>query len=340
MKATRLFLIFMCALTFLGGNGCNRQQATAPIAYVTNGVDPFWDLCAAGVRQAEAEFNIKCAVLMPANGLADQQRMLEDLLARGVRGIAVSTIAGEGQTQAINEACKKAVVITQDSDSPNSDRQVFIGTDNYKAGRACGQLVLDALPEGGSVMIFVGRMDQDNAKLRRQGVIDVLLGKNQMDVAKKEFSPLAGELKNDKFTILGTRTDQFDYAKAKSNAEDAIAAHGDLDCMVGLFAYNIPHCMEAVKAADKLGKIKLVSFDEHDVVLEAIKSGDVQGTVSQQPWKYGYESVRVLKALLDGDRSVIPANKFIEIPFLTVTKNNVGDFIAEKKKMEELGKKK
>jgi ribose transport system substrate-binding protein len=95
-----------------------------------------------------------------------------------------------------------------------------------------------------------------------------------------------------------------------------------------------------VKAADKLGKIKLVSFDEHDVVLEAIKSGDVQGTVSQQPWKYGYESVRVLKALLDGDRSVIPANKFIEIPFLTVTKNNVGDFIAEKKKMEELGKKK
>ena len=340
MKAMRLLLISLCALIFLGGTGCQRQQ-TAPIAYVTNGVDPFWDLCAAGVRQAEAKFNIKCAVLMPANGLADQQRMLEDLLARGVQGIAISTIAGEGQTQAINEACKKAVVITQDSDSPKSDRQVFIGTDNYKAGRACGQLVLDALPEGGSVMIFVGRMDQDNAKLRRQGVVDVLLGKDQTDMAKKDFSPLAGELKNDKFTILGTLTDQFDYAKAKSNAEEAIEAHKDnLDCMVGLFAYNIPHCMEAVKAAEKLGQIKLVSFDEHDVVLEAIKSGDVQGTVSQQPWKYGYESVRVLKALLDGDRSVIPENKFIEIPFLTVTKDNVGDFIAEKKKMEELGKKK
>jgi len=279
---------------------------------------------------------------MPANGLADQQRMLEDLLARGVQGIAISTIAGEGQTQAINEACKQAVVITQDSDSPNSDRQVFIGTDNYKAGRACGKLVLEALPEGGTVMIFVGRMDQDNAKLRRQGVVDVLLGRDQTNVTKKEYSPLAGELKNDKFTILGTLTDQFDYAKAKSNAEEAIETHKEtgLDCMVGLFAYNIPNCLEAVKAADKLGQIKLVSFDEHDSVLEAIKSGHVQGTVSQQPWKYGYESVRVLKSLLDNDHSVIPENKFIEIPFLSVTKENVDDFIVKKKKMEKLGKKK
>ena len=50
-----------------------------------------------------------------------------------------------------------------DADAPDSNRKVFVGVDNYDAGRMCGQLVKEALPEGGEVVIFVGRMEQDNA---------------------------------------------------------------------------------------------------------------------------------------------------------------------------------
>jgi ribose transport system substrate-binding protein len=49
--------------------------------------------------------------------------------------------------------------------------------DNYTAGRMCGELVREALPKGGKVMLFIGRLEQDNARLRRQGVIDALLGR-------------------------------------------------------------------------------------------------------------------------------------------------------------------
>jgi ribose transport system substrate-binding protein len=49
---------------------------------------------------------------------------------------------------------------------------------NYDAGRMCGELVKEAMPGGGSVMIFVGRVEQDNARLRRQGVIDELLDRS------------------------------------------------------------------------------------------------------------------------------------------------------------------
>ena len=46
---------------------------------------------------------------------------------------------------------------------------------NYDAGRLCGDLVQDAIPSGGTLMIFVGRIEQLNARQRRQGLIDALL---------------------------------------------------------------------------------------------------------------------------------------------------------------------
>ena len=64
------------------------------------------------------------------------------------------------------------------SDVPSSRRLCFVGIDNYVAGRMCGDLVKRALPDGGKIMIFVGRTEQDNARLRRQGLIDAVLGRS------------------------------------------------------------------------------------------------------------------------------------------------------------------
>ena len=54
--------------------GCVKPSEKSDFAYITNGVDPFWDLCAAGVRIAEEEFGVKCEVLMPTEGVVDQKR--------------------------------------------------------------------------------------------------------------------------------------------------------------------------------------------------------------------------------------------------------------------------
>jgi ribose transport system substrate-binding protein len=345
MKTTRFLLTFACASALLLGWGCNKstdpKKSTVTVAYVTNGVDPFWDLCAAGVRIAEKEFDIKCEVHMPTKGLVDQKRIMETLLAKGIDGIAISPIDAENQTAFINEAAKQTKLITHDADAPDSNRMLYIGTNNYKAGRALGKLVKDALPEGGEVMIFVGRLEQLNARQRRQGVIDELLGRPEQELTSAKFDPVdAKNLKAEgsKYIILDTRTDNFDKAKAKSNAEDTITKYENVACMVGLFAYNPPACLDAIREANRTGKIKVCGFDEQDALLQAIKDGHAQGTISQQPWKYGYESVKAMKRILEGDTSFIPANKFMEVPFLVVTKENVDEFWATKKKMAELGK--
>ena len=156
-------------------NGLASGSGKKKLAYVTNGVDPFWNTAAAGVRAAEKEFGVECEVLMPPKGAVDQKRMVEGLIARGVDGMAISPIDAKNQIDLINDAAARFPVITHDSDAPDSKRLCFVGMDNYKAGRAAGKLVKSALPQGGKVMIFVGRLEQLNAQQRRQGVIDELL---------------------------------------------------------------------------------------------------------------------------------------------------------------------
>jgi ribose transport system substrate-binding protein len=106
--------------------------------------------------------------------------------------------------------------------------------------------------------------------------------------------------------------------------------------MVGLFAYNAPNCLQAVKEADKLAQIKIVSFDEQDATLQGIIDGHIHGTVSQQPFEYGRESVRVLAALARNDPSVIPPDKFLEVSAVLVRRANVQDFWAKLKRLKGL----
>ena len=331
-------LTTLCLVTTLAScnRSANKSGGKPRVAYVTNGIDSFWVIAEAGAKAGGKKYDADVEVHMPAQGVADQKRIMEDLLTRGVDGIAISPIDAENQTPLINDAAARTKVITQDSDAPKSNRLFFIGMDNYVAGRMCGQLVKEAMPNGGKVMIFVGRLEQDNARLRRQGVIDEVLGRSH---DRTRYDPIDKELKSDKYTVIGTLTDGFDFNRAKGLAEESIAKHADLGCMVGLFAYNSPMCLEALKQAGKLNQIKVVAFDEQAETLQAIKDGTCHGTVVQNPYMYGMESVRVLAAMHRGDNSVVPASKFIDIPARQIRKDNVGPFWDDLKQKTGTGAK-
>lgn len=304
------------------------------VAFVTNQIADFWQIAKAGCEDAQKDFDIQVEVRMPSQATAvEQKRIVEDLITSGVDAIAISPLDADNQIDWLNGIGQKVPLITHDSDAPASDRLMYIGMDNYAAGRMCGELTKLALPEGGQVMLFIGRLEQDNSKYRRQGVIDVLMGRDRTmaDYASKadSWDPVDGEIKGDKYTVLGTLTDQGKPEVAQAKAEDAINTYPEMDAMVGLFEYNPPACYQALHKAGKLGQVKLVGFDENDTTLQAIKDGTCIGTVVQNPYMYGYESVRVLKALLQGDTSVIPDSRFIDIAPRMITKANVDDYWAD-----------
>ena len=81
-----------------------------------------------------------------------------------------------------------------------------------------------------------------------------------------------------------------------------------------------------MKDAGKLDKIKIVAFDEYDATLQGILDGEIHATVVQQPFEFGYQSVKLLKALIEGDKSVIPVGGILDIPEKVIRKDNAQEF--------------
>ena len=304
-------------------------QKKLRVAFVTNQIADFWNIAKAGCRDAEKDLGIEVDVKMPPEAtVIKQKQIVEDLITSGIQGIAISPLDADNQTEWLNGIADKLPLITHDSDAPASKRLAYIGMDNYKAGRMCGELIKQALPDGGAVMLFIGRLEQDNSKHRRQGVIDELFDRERPETLDKlSYDPVEGVLDSGKYKILGTLTDQGKTDVAKQKAADAINAYPDMKAMAGLFEYNPPACYQALKQAGKLGEIKLIGFDENDVTLQGIKDGTVTGTIVQDPYQYGYQSAKVLKDILEGKE----AKDFIDIPPRKVVKENVDEYWADLK---------
>jgi ribose transport system substrate-binding protein len=218
----------------------------------------------------------------------------------------MSPIDPANQVQMINDAAKQALIFTQDSDAPGSDRTCYIGTDNEAAGKQAGELIKEALPNGGKIMIFVGKIDVQNAKDRFEGIKEALAGSNVQ--------------------ILDVKTDNTDRIRAKANVADTLVTVPDIAGLVGLWDYNGPAILNAVKDAGKVGQVKIVCFDEDQETLAGVKDGSIFGTVVQQPFEFGRQAITLMSKYLRGDTSVIPADKRIIVPTKIIDKSTVDDF--------------
>jgi ribose transport system substrate-binding protein len=310
-------------------------RSPAHVAFVSNGVADFWTIAKAGALAAGKQLGCKVTVEFPGAGLSDQKRMLEDLVTRGIDGISVSPIDPANQGEVLSLVAERSFLITNDSDAPKSPRLCYVGMDNYAAGRLCGELAREGLPKGGKVAIFIGRLEQDNARRRWQGFVDGLLGRtNDPSRADDPTKPIneAG------CSIVGTWTDSFDRAKAKANIEDVMIRHPDLALMTGLFEYNSTLAVEVIRQSGKQGKVLLAAFDEGADVIAGIREGYVLGTVVQDPFMYGFESVRILQALNRGDAGVLPKDGILSIPARVIRKDTAEAFWKDLKAKLEAGK--
>jgi ribose transport system substrate-binding protein len=291
-------------------------KAVKTVAFITNTTSDFWKIAQKGCEKADVELtDVKVAFKTTNDGTVEEQnRLIRQALDRDdADAIAISPIDPASQKKLINDAAKRALVITQDSDAPDTDRAVYLGADNRVAGRQAGELIRRALPQGGKIMVFVGRREIQNAKERFEGLQEAVRGSN--------------------VEIIDIMTDDANPTTARENAYAALKKFPDIAGMVGLWSYNGPSIVQALRPEGKLGAIKIVCFDDEKDTLSAIKEGVIFGTVAQQPYEYGYEGVKTAAKILKGDRSVIPENKTIVIPTVVIQKNNVEEYT---KKLNQL----
>lgn len=278
-----------------GGTGTKR------FIFITNGDDPFWDAAYAGLKEGEkaykcADSNIK-VVMEKGTGKADGQinKLRQYASQPDIAGIAISVIQADNAAivDEMKKLQKKGVkIITVDGDVnleqfPDA-RPYYIGTNNLVAGKVAGQAAKELLEargvkEGGYVQ-FAGFTDNDNARARMNGVKEGI-----------------GEA----YTEKDRMADVMDLSRARDNVRQAISKHNDLVALIGIWAYNAPAIAEVVEEKKVRDKTTIVTFDAQAVAIEHFAEGRIDAMVVQNPFDMGYQSVRLLKAMHEGDEVVI-----------------------------------
>ena len=301
------------------------------VGFVTNNPGAFWDIARAGAEQAAEEANVELVFRRPdKEDPEEQKRVITGVRDRGVKTLAVSVIDPAKEADFLDKVAADVPLLCVDNDAPSTKRLCYIGTDNLQAGQAAGRLVKEALPDGGKIAVFVGNVDSDNARLRRKGLIDELNGSPGAEI--KDGAEYG---KDKKYTLVKTfldHADEADGGKAETNVGEALDGKELKDeaniCLIGLYAYNTPKILKVVEAKGRLDKVKIVGFDEDEKTLQGIADGHVVGTVVQNPFQFGAESVKVMAAIVQGNKAGVPGgeDKARYINFRIVTKEAGKDY--------------
>ncbi len=312
-----LNLAVSIAMVVSGLAGPAVAQDKPQLAFVVNAASDFWKLAEAGVKKAQGELpGYELQFRYPAQGTAAlQNALMDDLVAAGTDAIMISSADPKNSIDAFNRVAAQVPLFTTDSDAPASKRIAYLGSSNTSAGVQAGEIAIAAMPKGGKCMGFVGFLGADNAIERIAGFRKAVEGSG--------------------IELADVRGDDVDFARARSNVDDVLAANPDITCMVGFYSYNPPKIYEALQAAGKLGAITVIAFDEDPITLGAVREGKFAGTVVQDPYQWGYQGMHLMAKYLEGDKSGVPADGLIIVPTKVINASNVDAF--EKELKERIG---
>lgn len=266
----------------------------------------YWKSVHAGAMKAAKELDVDIVWKGPLkeDDLKAQIDVLSTFVAQGVNGIIVAPLNDVALKAPVKAAVDaKIPVVVFDSDIAGSAHTSFVATDNQAAGRLAAEGLAKALEAKGGVIVLRYQEGSASTSNREKGFLDGLKGKGVNLVSDNQY---------------GGATTETAFQKGES----LLVAHGDK--VNGIFAPNESTTFGMLQALKKSGKnrqVKLVGFDASDKLVQALRDGDIEGLVVQNPFNMGYVSVKTMVDHLRGK----PVEKRIDTGARYVDKSNVDD---------------
>ena len=279
------------------------------IAVIPKVAVPFFDDCNNGAKAAADKLGVQYQWVVPQNTQGSTQvRILEDLIAKKVDGIAISVNEPKSVEAAIKKAMASGIkVLTFDSDSPKSGRSMYIGTINTAAGETMGESMAKAINGEGDVAILTGQLGAANLNERINGI-------------KKSLA------KYPKIKVVATEGTEDDLAKAVSTTESIFRANPKLKGIFGVSQVGGPavsKVMATKEFASKKDAVKVFAFDDLPDTVKGVKEGYIQGIMVQRPVTMGRLSVEHLVKQITGEEKT---SKDVDTGVNVVTSQNLGSY--------------
>jgi ribose transport system substrate-binding protein len=320
-----ILIVLMGTLPLL--EGCTRHSKSERYYLIATNLDvAYWKTASEGFQKAAAEFGVTADTRGPGN--FDPQAEVEEfrkVVATKPAGILVSVASSQLLAPEIDSAIAAGIpVITMDSDSPESKRLYFIGTNNLEAGRLGGHRVAAVLSGKGNVVFFTNP-GQPNLDERLKGYKDV-------------FSSYPGIKVVDVFDIKG------DSGTAMDKAEEYIGKKGAdrvdaFVCLESASGRDVGEAVRRAKAKGDAGRL-LVTMDTDQATLQLVKDGIIDSTISQKPYTMARLGLKALDDIyhypvkpLAADYGLDPFSPFpafIDTGVALVDKSNVEAILTRK----------
>ncbi len=297
---TRPVASLLVAFSFLLA-GCSAHDKSEQYILIATNVNlPYWQNAKAGFERAAKEYGVSADMEGPTT--FDPQAEVKDFrdaVAKKPAGILVSVANAQLMTPEIDAAMSAGVpVITIDSDSPDSKRLYFIGTNNLEAGRLGGQRVAAQLSEKGNVVFFT-MPGQPNLGERLKGYKDAFAGFPGIKIV-------------DVFDMKGDSGSAMDKAAEYLGRSGA----GKIDAFVCLEASAGKDVGLAFQRAHAAGRL-LVAMDVDDDTLKMVKDGTIDSTLSQKPYTMALLGLQALDHIHHYPPKTLQANNSLD-PFAPV----------------------
>jgi ribose transport system substrate-binding protein len=263
-----------------------QQNTRRTIAVIPKGTSHlFWLAVQSGAVAAGREFNVEILWNGPAQETeySRQIQILDSMVARRVDGIAVAAAERKALVGSIDRAAAAGIPVTVfDSGLDSENYLSYVATDNVEGGRLGARTLAELLGGKGTVAMIQHAPGSASTMDRETGFQEVI---------RKDFPGIQ---------IVATQYGMSDRSKAMAAAENILTAHPNLN---GIFGSSEPSSVGAslaVKGRGLAGKVKIVSFDSSDGLIEDLRGGAIQAMVVQDPFKMGFEAVKTLVDKLNG----------------------------------------
>jgi simple sugar transport system substrate-binding protein len=255
------------------------DRAGIRIVVVSHGQasDPFWSVVQKGVAQAGTDMRVDVQYQAPTTfDMVAMSQLIDAAVASKPNGLVVSIPDPDALSGSVSKAVEAGIpVLSMNSGSDVAKDlgvMVHVGQTEYEAGLG-----------GGERMAAAGAK---NALCINQEV-----GNQALDLRCKGF--------DDAMKAAGATTeviavDLADPTGSQQRIEAALAANADVDGILTLGPTGAAPALAALRSANKLGAIKLATFDLSPEVLEAVEAGDMLFAIDQQQYLQGYLPVVLL----------------------------------------------
>ncbi len=269
-----------------------------------DGSNPFFVVLEQTIRE-EVEANGDTLVSFdPANDVTRQISGIEDLISQGIDAMFLNPAEAEGILPAL-DMLKEAGIPIIGFDTEVADMSYLVsyaGSDNYNAGKVCGEDLVAKCPDGGPIIVL-DSPTMNSVVDRTNGFLDAIEGKG--------------------FEIVAQQDAKGNLEVSMGIAEDLLQAHGDV---VAIFGGNDPTALGALAAANAAGLTDCLIYgvDGSPDIKAELASGEslIEGTGAQSPISIAKKSVEIMYNYLAGEEvdDRYPVETFL------ITADNVADY--------------